>query len=368
MKEARTGDRVRFLNAQGGGIVRRIVGKVAYVEDTDGFEIPTPLKECVVVDEKDSFMPSYKPPKTSEVSTAPNGKMSPDTKPAQKEEIDTLVRPQLRTIAPIRRNDKLNVLLAFVPMDEKQLGQKPYELYLINDSNYTLSFLYSLSEGSGHRLRAAGTIEPNMQIFVEEIAPSEVNELERIRLQLLAYKVNSGFEPKPALSVELRIDGSKFFKLHSFVENDFFDEKALLYNIVKDDLPRHEIGVSPTDLREAMQAKRNSDIQQAKPTRSHSAKPDNQPIEIDLHAHALLDSLAGLQPKDILDYQLKTFRQALEAHKGQKGCRIVFIHGKGEGVLRKAIESELRHKYKNYTYQDASFREYGFGATMVTIH
>ena len=45
----------------------------------------------------------------------------------------------------------------------------------------------------------------------------------------------------------------------------------------------------------------------------------------------------------------------------------MFIHGKGEGVLRHAIINELRYRYKNYPYQDASFQEYGYGATQVTI-
>ena len=40
---------------------------------------------------------------------------------------------------------------------------------------------------------------------------------------------------------------------------------------------------------------------------------------------------------------------------------------KGEGVLRKEIEKQLKIKYKSCYYQDASFREYGFGATQVTI-
>ena len=52
----------------------------------------------------------------------------------------------------------------------------------------------------------------------------------------------------------------------------------------------------------------------------------------------------------------------------KKGQKIVFIHGKGEGVLRQAIEKELRTRYKQHRFQDASFREYGFGATMVIIH
>ena len=58
----------------------------------------------------------------------------------------------------------------------------------------------------------------------------------------------------------------------------------------------------------------------------------------------------------------------MEEYKNKKGQKIVFIHGKGDCVLRKSILQELKYKYKNYESQDASFREYGFGATMVIIH
>ena len=71
---------------------------------------------------------------------------------------------------------------------------------------------------------------------------------------------------------------------------------------------------------------------------------------------------------EMLDYQLGVFNKTLNEYKDKKGQKIVFIHGKGEGVLRNAILKELKSKYRNYSYQDASFREYGFGATMVTIH
>ena len=36
-------------------------------------------------------------------------------------------------------------------------------------------------------------------------------------------------------------------------------------------------------------------------------------------------------------------------------------------LLRKALIDELKRQYSNFRYQDASFQEYGFGATMVTI-
>ena len=42
------GDTVRYLNAVGGGIIVKIAGNMAYV-DEDGFETPVLLRECVVV-------------------------------------------------------------------------------------------------------------------------------------------------------------------------------------------------------------------------------------------------------------------------------------------------------------------------------
>ena len=42
------GDTVRYLNAVGGGIIVKIAGNMAYV-DEDGFETPVMLRECVVV-------------------------------------------------------------------------------------------------------------------------------------------------------------------------------------------------------------------------------------------------------------------------------------------------------------------------------
>ena len=70
----------------------------------------------------------------------------------------------------------------------------------------------------------------------------------------------------------------------------------------------------------------------------------------------------------MLDVQLNEFRRVMNDNIRNKGQKIVFIHGKGEGVLRKALLDELRHKYKNCDAQDASFREYGFGATLITVH
>ncbi|MFO8000219.1 MAG: DUF2027 domain-containing protein, partial [Marinilabilia sp.] len=48
--DVQTGDKVRFLNDVGGGVVTRVEGKTIYVEDEIGFEVPMPVSEIVVVE------------------------------------------------------------------------------------------------------------------------------------------------------------------------------------------------------------------------------------------------------------------------------------------------------------------------------
>ena len=66
--------------------------------------------------------------------------------------------------------------------------------------------------------------------------------------------------------------------------------------------------------------------------------------------------------------QMNEFRKVMDENIKKKGQKIVFIHGKGEGVLRKTILQELKYRYKNCSWQDASFCEYGFGATLVKVN
>ena len=89
---------------------------------------------------------------------------------------------------------------------------------------------------------------------------------------------------------------------------------------------------------------------------------------MDLHIGELTDTLTGMEPKDMLEMQLGEVRKTMNAHSKRIGQKIVFIHGKGEGVLRKAVLELLKKEYPKAELQDASFREYGFGATLVTIH
>lgn len=122
------------------------------------------------------------------------------------------------------------------------------------------------------------------------------------------------------------------------------------------------------ELESAAQLRAHARAPQSGENSNKAATPGkNQIVEVDLHAEALLTSTQGLSPADIKDYQMKIFRETMEQYKKDRDRRIVFIHGNGDGVLRKAILTELKYSYKTCRHQDASFLEYGFGATMVTI-
>ena len=224
-------------------------------------------------------------------------------------------------------------------------------------------------ENNSWTSRYHGEIQPNTKIFLEEFTKADLNQLERICVQLIAFKKDKPYSLKNAISVELRLDTVKFYKLHCFLENDYFDEGALLCPIVRGDVPEREMLVSAADIQQAMQQKVRADKRPSAPAPSLIKKKEanSSIIEIDLHIHELLDDTTGMTNTDMLNYQLDKFREIMDQYATRKGQKIVFIHGKGDGVLRKAIERELRTHYKQHDYQDASFREYGFGATMVTI-
>lgn len=347
------GDKVRFLSEVGGGIVKGFQGKdIALVEDEDGFEIPMLVKECVVIQTDDYNIPLN----TGKKQGAPEVEEEPE----EEEKPITYRAPE------IKGNDVLNVYLAYVPQDVKAISATAFDAYLVNDSNYFIDYLYLSAEGKSWTLRSRGTVAPNMKQHLEEFDKSALNGMEHVAVQLLAYKDDRTFLLKNAVSMELRVDTVKFYKLHTFQQTDFFAEPALMYDVVRDDESVKQVFVSADDIREALLQKTVPD--QAKVPKKHQPKVKNDIVEVDLHIHELLDDTNGMSNSEMLNYQLDVFHKTLNEYKNKKGQRIVFIHGKGDGVLRRAILDELKRKYKNYSSQDASFREYGFGATMVTIH
>jgi hypothetical protein len=204
------GDKVRFLNAVGGGIVKGFKNKdIVLVEEEDGFETPALIRECIVIE------PEGKQVKTASQPEIPKPDVPIELPKFQEEKYE---------LTEVPGGERLNIYLAYLPIDIKLLGKCNYETFLINDSNYYLSFNYMSRKNNAWLSRFAGIIEPNTRLFIEEFSKEHLNELERICVQFIAFKKDKPFSLKNAYSVELRIDGVKFYKLHSFRENEFFED------------------------------------------------------------------------------------------------------------------------------------------------
>lgn len=204
--------------------------------------------------------------------------------------------------------------------------------------------------------------------FLEELAPSDLNELEQLAFQFTPFAERGRFPLQAPLLVRHRLDATRFFKLHSFKENKFFEDDALVITLVSGAKPEVQAELEPKQLKEALRtAFPQQGRTQRKAKATATAPAPDEPIVVDLHASELLETTAGMSSADIHEYQIAYFDRVMQQHLAHKGRRLIFIHGKGDGVLRRSIESALRLRYRGCRHQDASFREYGYGATQVTI-
>lgn len=376
------GDKVRFLSEVGGGRVSGFQSKdIVLVEDEDGFEIPTSVHDVVVVEQDDYAMGKMIFAKMEAQQKAEEHaatELHQDSRSIKSilndhdeqtdmhvDEYDAADR-EITFRAPVQEREggnKLSAYLAFVPVDIKEITHTRFETYIVNDSNYYIHYSYLVAEGNAWTLKSVGEVEPNTKLFIEEFGREVLNDMGRIGVQLTAYKKDKPFLLKPAIDVQFRIDPVKFYKLHVFEENEFFEQPSLLFTIVDNDEVARPLVVDSKRLKEQMYKDEKIIAHEGKKKR----QKDDGTLVIDLHADELLETTAGMNAADILHYQLDVFKKTMDENKKKKGQKIVFIHGKGEGVLRHALVHELNYRYKSCTYQDASFQEYGYGATQVTI-
>ena len=339
----KVGDRVKFLNDVGGGIVTGFIGKnMANVESSDGFEMPYPVSQLINVEDP-ALNKGEKSPEKPPVETTPAGETVPD-----EGEI-------------IAGKDSPDFYFCFVPdHPENPLGGN-IDLILVNDSNFTLLYHYAhFFEGKYHTV-LHGTVPPNSDAELESIGLGDLNELPEYCFQLIFFREEDKKWPQ-SVRKKFRINPVKFYKEKSFQPNAFFDEHAMVYQIAEDILNTEIDKLTEDDFRKVVKAKEKKPVVEQKPKQQ-----DPETLEVDLHIHELVDNTSGLSNKEILDIQMEKVEREMHAAVHSRVKRIIFIHGVGQGVLKQEIAKLLKKKFPKFMFQDASFREYGYGATMVIL-
>lgn len=229
------GDTVRYLNSVGGGVVTRVEGKIAYVDD-NGFETPFQVKELVVVLPAGYEKPAGGANLMFDSKAFEAGKAESRPEPAPDK--DVTPKPQPLPPAPeTPHGDRLTISLAFEPSNLKNLSDSTFNAVLINDSNYTLQFFLAgrSPESADWSVIYQGDVQPNELIDLARFSHSTLGRIERVVLQAIAFKQDRNFEIKDPISVIRKLDLTKFFKLHCFRPGRFFDYPVLEFPLINSD-------------------------------------------------------------------------------------------------------------------------------------
>jgi hypothetical protein len=340
------GDKVKFLNTVGGGVVKSVINKtMVNVEDYDGFEVPTLISELVVVDGATS-MDSAK--RTAEKSVETKKEEAPVKRELPKAEIKY-----------VAGKDKPDCYMAFVPQDSSNPVEGELKLYLVNDSNNFVLYNFSHLKDKTYKSIDSGKMNPNSKRHLESFTRFNLNELPELQFQLLFFKEESYRLEAPVVK-SFKMNPVKFYRQNSYEKTRFFTQNAMLFPLLGPDLEAEVAKLSEADLTHIADVK-----EEPKAVVKKAASPDL--VEIDLHIHELLEDTRGMANHELLEVQMGRFRNELDTAIANGTRRIVFIHGVGNGTLKQELRKELTTKYKKYFFQDASFKEYGYGATMVIL-
>lgn len=327
--EIRIGDIVRFLSEKTEGKVTSIIDNrtVNVYCENYGFEIPASVNDLVVI--------------RSDLS-----KSSPDK--------DTGTSSKNISV------ELTNTLyLALVPDNFNNLNESRYDFYLVNDTSFTCLYAVSYYDGEKYSGITAGNCEPEGKASILSHSMKEIDRIKSVRIEAIFYR-KGNYIPRKSVEAQVKIIPTSLCKSGVYKHVRWFSSMTLLRPLEVEE-PIIEVLPEPS-LEKALKEKKAEEA----PKRPQKQIINNT-VEVDLHIEQLLETTTGMSNRDILEYQLDIFRKTLEEYKLRKGQKIIFIHGKGDGVLHQRILWELQTHYKRFHHQDASFKQYGYGATLVTI-
>jgi hypothetical protein len=341
------GDRVKFLNDVGGGTIKGFQSKnIAVVENSDGFEIPIMINQLVKVEDavsRDKLNRDFsKKPEPGKVEPVP------ESKPV---------------IEIIPGNDEPKFFMAFYPTNQENPVGGEIEVYLINDSNFSLLYHYCHFDGEVYKTIDAGELEPNTKNCLEEISQTDLNNLPKFWFRIIPYRKEEKKLTAPIVK-DVEVTALKFYKEKSFTKNSFFKGRSLVFELMPNPI-LEEIGkLTEKDFQKVVNEK-DAENRPEEPKKFKKRTPEI--IEVDLHINELVENSNGLSNHEILEIQMDKFHSEMKSAIENRVHRIVFIHGVGNGVLKQEIHKKLKSTYAKYFFQDASFQEYGYGATMVIL-
>ena len=395
------GDKVKFIDQQGQGVVTRIINPSTVGVTTDGFELPCLVTNLIKVEKPSSAAErlfyegkaTYGSPREEARSrqSAENGKNAKhgfpviheeDLRDAEtdngqsgngEQEEDNRISPLSRGYAS-KQPQPEGIYIGLVPIDQQFMLRGPVEFYVINYTPHTL--VYSLATKGAESFYGAdyASVPPYSKIFVESIEQEDLGLWTEGILQCLFYQDESPAWPLPS-SQEYKIKATRIGQAENYIYPVFMREKVLLVPIL--DWAAHKEARSLAYTGSSREQKKDREKTDAgKPLAEDKGNPlarymiKSDTAEVDLHVETLLATrleFKGAKEEDYLTKQLQVFETCLNQAISRQLSKIIFIHGVGNGILKHEIEKRLKD-YPGLHYMNASTLKYGRGAIEVYLN
>jgi hypothetical protein len=344
------GDKVKFLNTTGGGIVSKLIdSRLVSVAIEGGFEIPVQASELLVIEPVDAgsrfFHEKFDVPEVQKSGIPEEGFVG---------EQDALPENVIR----LRRSE--DIFMGFVPHDQKWLITGYLDVYLINNTSYDVLYNHFRKDDDGTWLGVDyGSLGSGTRLLMATIHRDEIPLWIDGCLQFLFYKEHCNTVPSP-FHADFSITGRKFYTEQNYRDSLYFTGKGILVKIAT---------ISPdVYIKEVSQERPVSSANEKVYTDDFilKHKTGDREAVVDLHIHELVDDPATFEKVEILEYQKNYFARCMESSLACGFLKVTFIHGVGNGVLKDVILDMLK-KYGGIEVFDAPMQKYGVGAIEVRI-
>ncbi|MCF8423138.1 MAG: DUF2027 domain-containing protein [Bacteroidia bacterium] len=326
----RIGDKVRFLNEVGEGIITRFKDKeTVFVEMKDGFEIPYLCKQLVPIHTELILNPEVE-----------NIEM----------ELETILSDSIYFI--IEPDHELPALVS------------DYKFYLFNSSSYNVSFSYSVKDDEYFQTLKHGELGSYQKIFLKQVKKNFFKEYVYHKVECLFFK-NMHYKSQIPLAEILYIN-DKIMSQSTLIQHNEFKFPVYAY-ILKENFLDKEVIERALNIEDVMRLKAIKEFKQPQKKSIAKQKIKDLTKEIDLHIEELVDSKSSLTNSEILSIQLERFEKEIQYCLSNGIKKLIVIHGVGNGKLKQEIISVLK-TIDDISYYDASYKNYGYGATEIMIH
>ncbi len=235
--------------------------------------------------------------------------------------------------------------LALVHQSEELLA-----VTIINNSDYDLLFTSGEERDTRYRGLQNDKLAPKATRVITHYHLKDFEKWPSLLIQFMQHRNGSPtlFEP---VTKRVQFRANSFYK--SKKTAPVINKEAYLFHI--DQKP---VSVDPDKIKEQF-----AEGKEQQPNFKLQA-PEH---EVDLHIEKLTDDHAFLSNSAILKLQLEKFQDALDRAIAANMHEIIFIHGAGNGILRKEIQKLLSRTPGIKYFEDAKKEKFGYGATLVRL-